>query len=87
MSLIFLASFSFVQLSLLLVQESTVYTEFFLFEKRFGLFFLKNNYTVSNKDINIGSIKSCSKCRVRRDLFELNSLHKDYFFPNAEKEL
>lgn len=60
MSLIFLASFSFVQLSLLLVQESTVYKEFFLFEKRFGLFFLKNNYTVSNKGINIGSIKSCS---------------------------
>lgn len=37
--------FSFVQLFLLLVQERTVCTEFFLLEKLFGLLFWKNNYT------------------------------------------
>ena len=45
MSSIFLAFFSFVQLFLLLVQERTVCTEFFLLEKLFGLLFWKNNYT------------------------------------------
>ena len=45
MSSIFLAFFSFVQLFLLLAQERTVCTEFFLLEKLFGLLFWKNNYT------------------------------------------
>jgi hypothetical protein len=48
--------FSFDKLSLLMIQESTVCTEFSILEKLFELLFWKNNYTVSNTDINIGDI-------------------------------
>lgn len=53
--------FSFVQLPLLLVQQSTVGTESFLYLRNCQVFsFGKNNYTkVSNTDINIGDDYLC----------------------------
>lgn len=69
--------FSFVRLSLLLVQKRTVYTESFLYLRNclvcsFGKIITKERLTQILTLVTTTPVAM----QVRRDLFELNSLHK-----------